>query len=92
MMKKIDARIAELEAEEKAEKEALDNEPKAYQDYYQEHYFQMDYSHRMDCFQMDLELPFWNTDFGYGKNNETIPKAEVTSHEQRPIKLFSNLS
>jgi len=33
-------------------------------------------------------LPFWNTDFGYGKNNETIPKAEVTSHEQRPIKLF----
>ena len=33
-------------------------------------------------------LPFWDTDFGYGKNNETIPKAVTTSHEQRPIKLF----
>lgn len=33
-------------------------------------------------------LPFWNTDFGYGKNNERVPKAEVTSHEQRAIKLF----
>ncbi len=33
-------------------------------------------------------LPFWNTDFGYGKNNANVPKAEVTSHEQRPIKLF----
>ncbi len=33
-------------------------------------------------------LPFWNTDFGYGKNNQTIPKAVLPSHEQRPIKLF----
>lgn len=33
-------------------------------------------------------LPFWNTDFGYGKNNSEIPKANLPSHEQRPIKLF----
>ena len=33
-------------------------------------------------------LPFWNTDFGYGKNNERVPKAELPSHEQRNIKLF----
>lgn len=33
-------------------------------------------------------LPFWNTDFGNGKNNCEIPKANLTSHEQRPIKLF----
>ena len=33
-------------------------------------------------------LPFWNTNFGYGKNNEKVPKAELPTHEQRPIKLF----
>lgn len=33
-------------------------------------------------------LPFWNTDFGYGKNNERVPKAELPTHEQQPIKLF----
>ena len=33
-------------------------------------------------------LPFWNTDFGYGKNNSEVPPAKVTSHEQRKIKLF----
>lgn len=33
-------------------------------------------------------LPFWNTDFGYGKNNETIPKANTVAHEQQSIKLF----
>lgn len=33
-------------------------------------------------------LPFWNTDFGYGKNNERVPKAELPAHEQQPIKLF----
>lgn len=33
-------------------------------------------------------LPFWNTDFGYGKNNAEVPKANLTSHEQRAIKLF----
>lgn len=33
-------------------------------------------------------LPFWNTDFGYGKNNAEVPPAKVTSHEQRKIKLF----
>lgn len=33
-------------------------------------------------------LPFWNTDFGYGKNNEKVPKADVPVHEQKPIKLF----
>ena len=33
-------------------------------------------------------LPFWNTDFGYGKNNSSIPKAELPTHEQRSIKLF----
>lgn len=33
-------------------------------------------------------LPFWNTDFGYGKNNETVPKASTVPHEQQSIKLF----
>ena len=33
-------------------------------------------------------LPFWNTNFGYGKNNEKVPKAELPVHEQREIKLF----
>lgn len=33
-------------------------------------------------------LPFWNTDFGYGKNNEKVPKATLPSHEQQSIKLF----
>ena len=33
-------------------------------------------------------LPFYNTDFGNGKNNERVPKAELPTHEQRPIKLF----
>ena len=33
-------------------------------------------------------LPFWSTDFGYGKNNEKVPKATLPSHEQQPIKLF----
>lgn len=33
-------------------------------------------------------LPFWNTDFGYGKNNADVPPAEIISHEQRKIKLF----
>lgn len=33
-------------------------------------------------------LPFWNTNFGYGKNNEKVPKAELPIHEQREIKLF----
>ena len=33
-------------------------------------------------------LPFWNTDFGYGKNNERVPKAKLPTHEQKPIKLF----
>ena len=33
-------------------------------------------------------LPFWNTDFGYGKNNERVPKATLPTHEQKPIKLF----
>lgn len=33
-------------------------------------------------------LPFWNTDFGYGKNNAEVPHAELPSHEQQPIKLF----
>ncbi len=33
-------------------------------------------------------LPFWDTDFGYGKNNASVPKAEVPTHEQQPIKLF----
>ena len=33
-------------------------------------------------------LPFWNTDFGYGKNNADVPKANLSSHEQRAIKLF----
>lgn len=33
-------------------------------------------------------LPFYNTDFGHGKNNEDIPPAKLPTHEQRPIKLF----
>ena len=33
-------------------------------------------------------LPFWNTDFGHGKNNERVPKAVLPTHEQKPIKLF----
>lgn len=33
-------------------------------------------------------LPFYNTDFGYGKNNSDVPKANLVSHEQRAIKLF----
>lgn len=33
-------------------------------------------------------LPFWNTDFGYEKNNAEVPQAELPSHEQQPIKLF----
>ena len=33
-------------------------------------------------------LPFWNTDFGYGKDNADVPPAEIISHEQRKIKLF----
>ena len=33
-------------------------------------------------------LPFWNTDFGYGKNNERVPKAKLPTHEQKAIKLF----
>lgn len=33
-------------------------------------------------------LPFWNTDFGHGKNNERVPKATLPTHEQKPIKLF----
>ncbi len=33
-------------------------------------------------------LPFWNTDFGYGKNNVEVPPAEIAPHEQRKIKLF----
>jgi len=33
-------------------------------------------------------LPFWNTDFGYGKNNADVPKAELPEHEQQPLKLF----
>lgn len=33
-------------------------------------------------------LPYWNTDFGYGKNGANIPKAVLPSHEQRSIKLF----
>lgn len=33
-------------------------------------------------------LPFWNTDFGHGKNNADIPKATLPTHEQKPIKLF----
>lgn len=33
-------------------------------------------------------LPFYNTDFGNGKNNERVPKAVLPTHEQRPIKLF----
>lgn len=33
-------------------------------------------------------LPFWNTDFGHGKNNADIPPAKLPTHEQKPIKLF----
>lgn len=33
-------------------------------------------------------LPFYNTDFGNGKNNERVPKAVLPTHEQKPIKLF----
>ena len=33
-------------------------------------------------------LPFWDTDLGYGKNASSVPKAELPTHEQRPIKLF----
>lgn len=33
-------------------------------------------------------LPFYNTDFGHGKNNEDIPPAKLPTHEQKPIKLF----
>ena len=33
-------------------------------------------------------LPFWCTDFGYGKNASNVPLAQLTSHEQRTIKLF----
>lgn len=33
-------------------------------------------------------LPFWDTDFGYGKGNERVPKAELPTHEQQSIKLF----
>lgn len=33
-------------------------------------------------------LPFWNTDFGYGKNNSNVEKAVLPEHEQRQIKLF----
>lgn len=33
-------------------------------------------------------LPFWDTDFGNGKNNANVKKATLPTHEQRPIKLF----
>ncbi len=33
-------------------------------------------------------LPFYNTDFGHGKNNTDIPKATLPTHDQQPIKLF----
>lgn len=33
-------------------------------------------------------MPYWNTDFGYGKNGANIPKAVLPTHEQRAIKLF----
>ena len=31
---------------------------------------------------------FWELDFGYGKLNENLPKAELPTHEQKPIKMF----
>lgn len=33
-------------------------------------------------------LPFWNTDFGYGKNAQNVAKAELPQHDQQPLKLF----
>lgn len=31
---------------------------------------------------------YYEIDFGWGKNNCNVPKAQVISHEQKPIKLF----
>lgn len=31
---------------------------------------------------------YFEIDFGWGKNNCNVPKSKMTSHEQRPIKLF----
>ena len=33
-------------------------------------------------------LPFWCTDFGYGKNAENVPAAKLPEHEQMEIKMF----
>lgn len=33
-------------------------------------------------------IPFFKTDYGYGKGNSEAPKLEMPTHEQRPIKLF----
>ena len=33
-------------------------------------------------------LPFWDTDFGHGKNNASITQATYTTREKREIKLF----
>lgn len=33
-------------------------------------------------------LPFWDTDFGHGKNNASITKASYTTRERGEIKLF----
>ena len=33
-------------------------------------------------------LPFWCTDFGYGKNAENVPPAKLPEHEQMEIKMF----
>lgn len=33
-------------------------------------------------------LPFWDTDFGHGKNNASVTKATYTTRERRDIKLF----
>lgn len=33
-------------------------------------------------------LPFWDTDFGHGKNNASVTKATYTTREKQDIKLF----
>ncbi len=33
-------------------------------------------------------LPFWDTDFGHGKNNASVTKATYTTRERKDIKLF----
>ena len=33
-------------------------------------------------------LPFWDTDFGHGKNNASVTKASYTTREKQDIKLF----